>query len=991
MTSSTICSHHRIRTVLLMCVVLLSASLHAQAQNKETRINLNIRNATLESFVKQLENATGFSFIYGEEVKLTHRITLEMKQKNISEILQRAFENEPITFEISGKHILLHKRPVPQKPVSRKFTISGYVTDGASSETLIGANILESRRSTGTATNPFGFYSLTLPEGETELVFSYLGYESRHSRFELTKDTLLNVRLDSNNQLAEVVVLSDKREAGIESTAMGAHEIPMTQIRHTPSILGEADLLKTIQLMPGVQAGMEGFAGMYVRGGGPDQNLVMLDGIPVYNADHLLGVFSIFTPEAVKNTTLFKSSFPARYGGRLSSIVDVRTNDGDMHKYHGAFSIGLLTDKLHIEGPIWKERTSFSFSARAIPTLFFKNLIVDKDDTYSDKYNYYFYDVNAKVNHKFSDRSRIFLSFYKGKDHYHYDSYYHGDNYDNSIKNYSKDNSHLNWGNTIAYGRWNYVFNSKLFCNTTVSYNKYEMGLDGNMEDTYTVANKVQDRYYYSSKFNSGIRDWSARMDFDYTPMPQHHIKFGAEYIHHTFRPGIATSKIQDIDNGALQEDTVYNTSNSHAMRGQEISLYAEDNFNVNARFSLNAGVRTSLFHTQGKSYYSLQPRLSARYDLGQGYSAKASYTCMAQYVHLLSSTPLSMPTDLWVPITKDISPMYANQFSIGGYYSGLPGWEFSVEGYYKQMKHILEYQDGVSFFGTSTNWEEKVEMGEGRSFGLELMVQKTLGKTTGWLAYTLSKTDHRFKNQIFGTYAYMPPEQVNRMRGEATVLPTTDIFSFGVLAFQLLTGSLPFGELSSHNELALYQKRGKNGDWNRQKLTQLKHREQWQQLFAGCLNPDFKKRFQSVQEVLEHLPAISQVPMERGYCPPQTVNGFCIRIMQGEEYGKIYQLSELIKYGNRILTIGRERDNLLHITEQQSAYISRHHCTIETNPATDKWIIRDGQWQKELKLWQESSNGTYVNSTQVTKQGHILKIGDIISIGDVKMRFENY
>ena len=203
--------------------------------------------------------------------------------------------------------------------------------------------------------------------------------------------------------------------------------------------------------------------------------------------------------------------------------------------------------------------------------------------------------------------------------------------------------------------------------------------------------------------------------------------------------------------------------------------------------------------------------------------------------------------------------------------------------------------------------------------------------------------------NQIFGTYAYMPPEQVNRMRGEATVLPTTDIFSFGVLAFQLLTGSLPFGELSSHNELALYQKRGKNGDWNRQKLTQLKHREQWQQLFAG------------------------------------------IRIMQGEEYGKIYQLSELIKYGNRILTIGRERDNLLHITEQQSAYISRHHCTIETNPATDKWIIRDGQWQKELKLWQESSNGTYVNSTQVTKQGHILKIGDIISIGDVKMRFENY
>lgn len=756
MNDSTICSHHHIRVVLLMCVVLLTASLHAQ--NKEARLNINIRNATLESFVKQLENATGFSFIYGEEVKLTRRITLDAKQQTISEILQQAFKNEPIKFEISGKHILLHKRPMPQKSVSRKFTISGYVTDGTSSETLIGANIFESRRSTGTATNPFGFYTLTLPEGETELSFSYLGYESRHSHFELTKDTLLNIRLNSNNQLAEVVVLSDKREAGIESTAMGAHEIPMAQIKNTPSILGEADLLKTIQLMPGVQAGMEGFAGMYVRGGGPDQNLVLLDGIPVYNADHLLGVFSIFTPEAVKNTTLFKSSFPARYGGRLSSIVDVRTNDGDMHRYHGTLSIGLLTDKLHLEGPIWKGRTSFSLSARAIPTVFFKNLIVDKDEDYADKYNYYFYDINAKVNHKFSDRSRVFLGFYNGKDHYHFDSS-DSNTYINSPSNKTayRDKSNLNWGNTIGYARWNYVFNNRLFSNTTVSYNRYRMSLNQDMEDTDIYQDKVYNRYQYFSEFSSGIRDWSLRMDFDYTPMPQHHIKFGAEYIHHTFLPGVSTSKMQDIEQGAIQEDTVYNTSSSREMRGQEVSLYAEDNFNLNSRLSVNAGVRASLFHTQGKSYFSVQPRLSARYDIGRGFSAKASYTRMAQYVHLLSSTPFSMPTDLWVPITKNIRPMHANQYSLGGYYTGLAGWEFSIEGYYKQMNNILEYQDGVTFFGTSTNWEEKVDMGEGRSMGLELMAQKTLGKTTGWIAYTLSKTDHRFKDGSINQGKWFP------------------------------------------------------------------------------------------------------------------------------------------------------------------------------------------------------------------------------------------
>lgn len=296
-----------------------------------------------------------------------------------------------------------------------------------------------------------------------------------------------------------------------------------------------------------------------------------------------------------------------------------------------------------------------------------------------------------------------------------------------------------------------------MFCNTTLSYNNYEMSLNGEMEDTYMAGKQILNKYHYSSRFSSGIRDWSARMDFDYTPIPQHHIKFGAEYIYHTFRPGVSTSKIQDVDDGTVQQDTIYNTSSSREMHGQEISLYAEDNFNVSDDLSLNAGVRTALFHTQGKSYYSVQPRLSARYNLGQGLSAKASYTCMAQYVHLLSSTPLSMPTDLWVPITKDISPMYANQYSIGGYYAGLPGWEFSIEGYYKQMRHILEYQDGVSFFGTSTNWEEKVEVGEGRSFGLELMVQKTLGNTTGWLAYTLSKTDHRFKDGTINQGEWFP------------------------------------------------------------------------------------------------------------------------------------------------------------------------------------------------------------------------------------------
>ena len=306
------CSHRPLRLLLLMGAVLLGVCL--QAQNPQAPITMDIRNATLRALVSRLENATGYTFVYGDDVKLTRRIDLNVQKLTIDQVLEEAFRGQPVEFKISGKHIVLRKREMPRKRERRRFTVSGYVTDAASAETLIGANILDSRYAVGTASNAYGFYTLTLPEGEVSLSSSYLGYTTRTDRFHLRADTTLNIALNTHNELQEVVVTSEKREAGINATNMGAHDIPMTQIRHTPSILGEADVLKTIQLMPGVQAGMEGFAGMYVRGGTPDQNLVMLDGIPVYNADHLLGIFSVFTPEAVKNVTLFKSSFPARYG-----------------------------------------------------------------------------------------------------------------------------------------------------------------------------------------------------------------------------------------------------------------------------------------------------------------------------------------------------------------------------------------------------------------------------------------------------------------------------------------------------------------------------------------------------------------------------------------------------------------------------------------------------------------------------------------------------
>ncbi|MDL2305794.1 TonB-dependent receptor [Bacteroides sp. OttesenSCG-928-D19] len=719
----------------LFCLVAFSALL-AHAQNGEERMNIDIKDASLEEFIKSIESLTGYSFIYGEEVRISHPVTVYARRKTLEEILNQAFVRQPISFQISGKHILLRKTDIKPKPASHKYTISGYITDGQSSETLIGANVYETYRGQGTSTNPYGFFTITLPGGEVKLHASYLGYTSQIRQFALNKDTLLNIRMESNNVLDEVLILSDRVESGIMATHTGAVDIPITQINNTPTILGEADVMKTIQLIPGVQTGVEGSAGLYVRGGGPDQNLVLLDDVPIYNVDHLLGFFSIFTPEAIKKVTLFKGSFPARFGGRLSSVVDVRTNDGDMKSYHGSLSLGLLSSKLHFEGPIIKERTAFNIALRRTYLDWISKPFMSKDYETS----YYFYDINAKVNHKFSDKNRLFLSYYQGNDYLRYSSFeeWEGETSEDT-RAVVDDKVSMRWGNTIMAARWNYIVNSKIFSNTTVAFNQYKLNMDAR---SYYRYNSLGDSYH--TNYNSGIRDWSARVDFDYTPTPKHHIKFGGNYLYHNFSPEVMTTQTSSITGAGVQDTTYHGISNSR-IYAHEVAVYAEDNFDITPRLRANIGWHFSAFHVENKTYFSLQPRLAMRYQLADDVVVKASYSKMNQYINLLTSAPISMPTDLWVPVTRKVKPMLSHQFSLGTYYNGIKGWEFSVEGYYKNMRNILEYKDATRFIGSSSSWEDKVEMGNGRSFGVEFMAQRTVGNTTGWLAYTLAKSDRKF------------------------------------------------------------------------------------------------------------------------------------------------------------------------------------------------------------------------------------------------------
>ena len=627
-----------------------------------------------------------------------------------------------------------------------RFTVSGHVTDAATGETLIGAGV--SCGNAGAVTNDYGFYTLTLPGGSLELRYTYVGYADATFRILLDRDTTLNVALQTGLRAGEAVVTA-KRESGIAATKMSAVEVPLSAIRNTPVLLGEADVLKTIQMMPGVQGGNEGFSGIYVRGGGPDENLLLLDGISLYNAEHLLGLFSIFQPEAVKKVTLFKGSFPARYGGRTSSIVDVRTNDGNMQEMHGSLGVGAVSDKFHLEGPLRKETTSFSVSLRGMHTFLFDRLIA----ALGSPANYYFYDANAKLTHRIGDRDRVFLNVYNGRDILYVDNDEDPDAHQEN-ETY-EDRVRVRWGNTLCALRWNHVYGGNLFSNVTLARTRYKMFID---YSTRQDKRRQADPGIYTYDFNyiSGLHDVTAKVDFDYVPSPQHEVKFGAEYVHHTYVPETYSSFEYATEGDNVLVDTTYRTDNRNR-RGHEASLFAEDDFRIGNHLSVNPGIHLSAFFTGGRTYLTPEPRFSLKYTFAKGVSAKAAYSRMSQYVHLLSSSKITLPLDLWVPITEDIRPVRSDQFSAGLYYDGLRGWECSLEAYYKRMRNILEYKDGVSFIGNTQSWEDNVIMGQGRARGVELFIQKTMGRTTGWLGYTLAWSERRFPGGEINNGAWFP------------------------------------------------------------------------------------------------------------------------------------------------------------------------------------------------------------------------------------------
>ncbi len=726
--------------ILLLALFLIITGVpkaHSQS-SLSTKITVKEDSPTVLHLFKQIEATNLFDLAYsGNYVDVQQTISIPNDNSTVQELLKVINDATHTTFRQRGRQIMLIAEP-------SRYTISGYISDAASGENLIGANAFEKTSLQGTSSNTYGFYSLTLPatSDSTTIIYSYVGYQPQAVSLVLTQDTTINITLQDNALLDEVVITASEADKIQEVTQMSTISVPIEQIKSMPAFLGEVDVLKTLQLLPGVQSGNEGTSGIYVRGGGPDQNLILLDGVPVYNASHLFGFFSVFNADAINNVQLIKGGFPARYGGRLSSVIDISMKEGNMNEFHGEGSIGLVASKLTLEGPILKGKTSFIVSGRRTYIDLLTRPLIRAASEVNGTGGYYFYDLNAKVNHRFSDKDRLYLSAYLGDDRFSAES---KDEYvEQGIELEDSFRAGLNWGNITSALRWNHVFNNKLFSNLTLTYSRYRFNIESGFTFEYVqeeekVTNKGDVQYL------SGIQDFAAKLDFDFIPSPNHYIRYGVNAIRHRFNPGAFSVFNDDAD---FPLDTTLNSVN---FRANEFAAYVEDDWQISNRLKVNLGLHLSAFDVGDAFYYSLQPRVAARYLLSDKFSLKASYARMTQFVHLLTNSGVGLPTDLWVPATELVPPQQSHQVALGAARSLSNKYEISLEGYYKTMDNVIEYKEGASFAAPGQDWQDLVEIGDGWSYGTELLLQKKVGKTTGWLGYTLSWTNRQFDNLNFG------------------------------------------------------------------------------------------------------------------------------------------------------------------------------------------------------------------------------------------------
>lgn len=607
-------------------------------------------------------------------------------------------------------------------------TISGYLTDQSSGEALIFANIYIKNTTTGVTTNEYGFYSIDIPPSEeVVLVYSYIGYELLEKTVQEATDKTLNVALSAQGAMLETVeVVAEKvttEEEEIQSTQMSTVTLPVEEIKTIPNIGGEVDIIKVVQLLPGVTKGGEGSTGMFVRGGDADQNLVLLDEATVYNISHLFGFFSVFNPDAIKDISLIKGAFPGNYGGRLSSVLDIRMKEGNNQQFHGEGGIGLLSSRLTLQGPILKNKASFLLSGR-------RTYVDQVMKAVGIALPYYFYDFNAKLNYTISDKDRLFFSSYFGDDVLAFDQ----EDLENNGGGEEEEedlglNFGFNLGNFTQTLRWNHIYNPKLFSNFSLIHTSFNYDIEGDFLDNSVLV-------------KSEIRDFGGKFDFTKYQSEKTKYKFGMHLIYHRFRPNIVSASGEITDFIRDRKGVVQGTLES--------ALYGNAEFEVNDKLKTNIGLRLSGANAKNKFYFNVEPRVAATYVMSKRHSFKASYSRMTQYMHLVSSSTVALPTDLWYPVSEGVKPQSSDQIAIA-YERYLPKADvkLSVEAYYKWMRNLIEYREGSNLI-LNDNFENLLLQGKGQAYGLEFLLRRSKGRFNGWLAYSLSWS-HRDFDELNG------------------------------------------------------------------------------------------------------------------------------------------------------------------------------------------------------------------------------------------------
>lgn len=626
---------------------------------------------------------------------------------------------------------------------SQAILLSGYVSDLETGEKLIDATVYNETTKEVVLTNNYGFYSMKIPKNSNITIrVSYVGFQSINKTFKIINNKHIDFKLQYDNELEEVIIVASKEKPIEKRAEMSVISIPIKEVKNLPAIGGESDVIKSLQLMPGIQSGVEGSSQLHVRGGSPDQNLMLLDDVPLYYVSHLGGFVSTFNTDAINSVKLIKGGFPAKYGNRLSSIVDIRMKEGNAKKFGGNFMLGMIASKISVEGPIKKDTTSYIISARrmlydvisrAVSSISSKGKLIQ---------GYHFYDVNAKINHKFSDKNHIYLSAYLGND----SNFFKTKDNERDVNEINETTDKINWGNKLIAFRWNHLFSQRLFSNTTLSYTRYRFSYINIFKEV--EENQETKRI---SKFNSGIYDANAKIDFEFFATKDYHLNFGVSATHHSFNPGVSYYEIKESEQ---VKDTLFG---SKKLKAFEAAAYIENKIKLGKRLSLNLGLRYNNYQVSSKSYESFEPRALANLLLTDDMSIKASYAEMQQNIHLLTTSGVGMPIDLWVPSTEEVAPQRSKQWALGLSKTLNKEYELSIESYYKELNNLISYKEGATYFSSSNDWQEKIETkGKGVSFGVELLARKKYGKTTGWIGYTWAKSTRQFADINFGkTYPY--------------------------------------------------------------------------------------------------------------------------------------------------------------------------------------------------------------------------------------------